>query len=96
VLAARRTRGRYEPFSWSFGARFDGVTLDGEIRAESSDVIGLTYADTHGGSKYCYNSAIATCRVRLSGAMTAELRAERKAMFEILTDARQDEVPLLA
>jgi hypothetical protein len=95
VLSARRTRGRYEPFGWSFGAGIDGLVLDGEITAEPADVIGLTYTDTDGGSKYCYNSAIATCRVRLSGAVTAEVTAERRAMFEILTDVRHDEVPIL-
>ena len=67
VLATRHTRGEYRPFSWSFGARVDGVTLDGEITAEPRDVIGLTYTDTDGDSKYCYNSALATCRIRLSG-----------------------------
>ena len=67
VLATRHTRGEYRPFSWSFGARVDGVTLDGEITAQPQDVIGLTYTDTDGESKYCYNSALATCRIRLSG-----------------------------
>jgi hypothetical protein len=98
VLATRHTRGEYRPFSWSFDARVDGVTLDGEITADAGDVIGLTYTDTGGDSKYCYNSALATCRVRLSGSgITAtELTATRRAMFEILTDTRRPSVPLLA
>jgi hypothetical protein len=94
-VGARHTRGTYRPFTWSFGARRDGVTLEGEIRAEPTDVIGLTYTDTNGKHKFCYNSAIATCRVNLSGGETAELTAERRAMFEILTDERSDEVSLL-
>jgi hypothetical protein len=97
VLAARRTRGEYRPFSWTFGGRVDGVTLDGEITADPHDVIGLTYTDTGGDSKYCYNSALASCRIRLSGSgMTGELAATRRAMFEILTDTRNAEVRLLA
>jgi hypothetical protein len=98
VLATRHTRGEYRPFSWTFGARVDGVTVDGEIAAEPRDVIGLTYTDTHGDSKYCYNSALATCRIRLSGSGTTpvELTATRRAMFEILTDTRNPSVPLLA
>jgi hypothetical protein len=95
VVAARHTRGEYRPFTWSFGAHVDGVVLDGEISTEPADVIGLTYTDTDGGAKYCYNSAIARCRLRLSGDVNAELTAERRAMFEILTDVRNDEVPLL-
>ena len=90
VLATRHTRGEYRPFNWSFGARVDDVTVDGEISAEPRDVIGLTYTDTDGESKFCYNSALATCRIRLSGSgiMATELSATRRAMFEILTDTR--------
>jgi hypothetical protein len=96
MLAARRTSGSYRPFTWSFAARVDGLRLDGEITADPRHVIGLTYTDTDGTSKYCYNSAIARCHVRLSGAVTAELTAAHRAMFEILTGTRHDEVPLLA
>ena len=73
------------------------MTVDGKITAEPSDVIGLTYTDTDGETKYCYNSALATCRIRLSGSgiAAAELTATRRAMFEILTDTRTD-VRLLA
>jgi hypothetical protein len=98
LLASRHTRGAYRPFSWSFGARVDDVTVDGEITAQPTDVIGLTYTDTDGESKFCYNSALATCRIRLSGSGVAatELVAARRAMFEILTDTRNREVRLLA
>ncbi len=98
VVATRHTRGEYRPFSWSFGASVEGVTLDGEISAQSGDVIGLTYTDTDGESKYCYNSALATCRIRLSGSgvTTTELTAIRRGMFEILTDERNSSVRLLA
>ncbi len=97
VLAARHTRGSYEPFEWSFGGRVDGFELQGEIRAARTDVIGLNYTDTNGAGKFCYNSALADCRIRLSGnGVDVELTASRRAMFEILTDHRLGEVPLLA
>jgi hypothetical protein len=98
IPATRHTRGEYVPFSWSFGARVGGLTLDGEIAAEPRDMIGLTYTDTNSESKYCYNSAIATCRIQLSGNAIgrSNLTATRRAMFEILTDTRNDKVPLLA
>jgi hypothetical protein len=98
VLATRHTRGEYRPFSWSFGARVNDVTVDGEVVAQPGDVIGLTYTDTDGESKYCYNSALATCRIQLSGSgfTATELTATRRAMFEILTDTRNEHVPLLA
>jgi hypothetical protein len=91
------THGRYVPFSWKFGARVGEQMIQGEITTEPADVIGLTYSDTHGGTKYCYNSAIASCRIQVAG-MAFE-RAElvsHGAMFEILTDDRLDAVPLLA
>jgi hypothetical protein len=98
VLATRHSRAEYLPFSWSFGARVGDVTVDGEITAEPRDVIGLTYTDTDGDTKFCYNSALATCRIRLSGSgiAAAELVATRRAMFEILTATRNADVPLLA
>jgi hypothetical protein len=98
ILGSLQTHGRYRPFSWSFGARVGEQMIEGELVAEPADVIGLTYTDTDGGSKYCYNSAIATCRMQVAGKAfeRRELLATRRAMFEILTDKRHDAVPLLA
>jgi len=98
ILGSLQTHGRYQPFSWAFGARVGDQMIEGEIVAEPADVIGLTYTDTDGGSKYCYNSAIATCRIQLAGTAfeRTELTATRRAMLEILTDTRHDQVPLLA
>jgi hypothetical protein len=98
VLGSMQSHGRYRPFSWAFGARVGEKMIEGEITTEPADVIGLTYTDTDGGSKFCYNSAIATCRIQLAGKAfeRAELVASRRTMFEILTDVRHDEVPLLA
>jgi hypothetical protein len=98
ILAARRTHGRYRPFSWSFGGRVGDVTMEGEITAESSDVIGLTYFDTGGATKYCYNPALATCRIWLSGNVSGngELVASRRTMFEIVSPEPLAGVPLLA
>jgi hypothetical protein len=98
ILGSLQSHGRYQPFSWAFGARVGDRMIEGEIVAEPADVIGLTYTDTDGSSKYCYNSAIATCRMQVAGKAfeRAELVATRRVIFEILTDQRHDEVPLLA
>jgi len=98
ILGSLQTHGRYRPFSWSFGARVRDQMIEGEMVVDNSDVIGLTYTDTDGGSRYCYNSAIATCRMQVAGKAFEhrELLATRRAMFEILTDKPHDEVPLLA
>jgi hypothetical protein len=98
IMGARRTHGEYEPFTWSFGGRAGAATIEGEITADPSDVIGLTYVDTTGHAKYCYNSALATCRLRMRDSAFGEifLNASRRAMFEILLPEPHPTVPLLA
>jgi hypothetical protein len=98
IMGARRTRGTYEPFTWSFGGRAGAATVEGEITADPSDVIGLTYFDTTGHTKYCYNSALATCRIRMrdSAFGNIDLTASRRAMLEILLPEPHPTVPLLA
>jgi hypothetical protein len=97
ILAARRTHGTYEPFTWTFGGHSGRATMEGEITADPSDVIGLTYYDTTGHAKYCYNSALATCRIMLrdSAFGNVELVASRRAMFEILLSEPHPSVPVL-
>jgi hypothetical protein len=98
ILGTWRTRGRYRPFSWTFGGRVGEVAIRGEITADPSDVIGLTYVDTTGHTKFCYNSALATCRVLLfaNDFGPVDLVATQRAMFEVLLPEPLDTVPLLA
>ncbi|KUH86320.1 MULTISPECIES: hypothetical protein [unclassified Mycobacterium] len=98
IRGSLHTHGHYRPFAWAFGGRIDDQMIEGEIVTEPADVVGLTYTDTDGTTKYCYNSAIATCRIQLAGKAfeRAELTATRRTMFEILTDTRHETVPLLA
>jgi hypothetical protein len=98
IVGSLQTHARYRPFTWTFGGRIGDHMIEGEISAQIPDIIGLTYTDTDGGQKYCYNSALATCRIQVAGKAfsRAELIASRRAMFEILTDSPHDEVPLLA
>ncbi|UXA20919.1 hypothetical protein KXD98_19385 [Mycobacterium sp. SMC-4] len=97
ITASLLSHGHYQPFTWTFGARVGEQMIEGEISTVPADVIGLTYTDTHGGVKYCYNSAIAQCRMQVAGKAfaRAELNSTR-AMFEILTDDPVESVPLLA
>ncbi|MBX7433454.1 hypothetical protein JDV09_15240 [Mycobacterium sp. Y57] len=97
VAGSLQTHGRYAPFRWTFGARVGEQMIEGEITAEPAEVIGLTYTDTHGGLKYCYNSALARCRMQVAGkAFDRSELVSGRAMFEILTDHRLDDVALLA
>lgn len=97
ISASLLTHGHYAPFTWTFGARVGEQMIEGEITTVPADVIGLTYTDTHGGVKYCYNSALASCRLQVAGkAFERTELASGRAMFEILTDDRLESVPLLA
>lgn len=98
IRGSLQTHGHYRPFTWAFGGRVGEQMIEGEIVTEPSDVIGLTYTDTDGAVKYCYNSAIANCRIHVAGKAfeRTELTASRRAMFEILTGDRHEAVPLLA
>lgn len=96
VRGSMQSHGRYTPFTWTFGARVGEQMIEGEITTEPADVIGLTYPDTHGGVKYCYNSAVARCRIQVAGkAFERTELVTRRAMFEILTDDPLPSVPLL-
>ncbi|MGE0215201.1 hypothetical protein [Mycolicibacterium sp.] len=97
VRGSLDSHGRYTPFSWRFGARVGERMIEGHISAAPADVIGLIYPDTHGGQKHCYNSALAQCRIQVAGKAfeRTELVSDR-VMFEILTDDRLPDVPLLA
>lgn len=98
ILETRRTHGTYRPYASTFGGSVGRAVIEGELTAQPADVIGLTYADTTGHTKYCYNSALATCRIRLSDSAlgTVELVATRRAMFEILLPEPRADVALLA
>ncbi|GAT08267.1 hypothetical protein H7I77_04435 [Mycolicibacterium novocastrense] len=98
IRGSLQTHGHYRPCTWAFGGRVGEQMIEGEIVTEPSDVIGLTYTDTDGAVKYCYNSAIANCRIQVAGKAfeRTELTASRRAMFEILTGDREETVPLLA
>jgi hypothetical protein len=87
-----RARGRFEYFSWSFRSETDTACIEGRIAAPKEAFVGLTYANPPGGKKYCLNSKIASCELKLSdphgdrSARPEVLSTKHRAAFEILTD----------
>jgi hypothetical protein len=84
-----RARASYDYFTWRFAARSAAAELQGEIHAARDAFVGLKYYNPPGGVKYCLNSKIADCTLRLidfESRTSKTLRATRKAAFEILTD----------
>ncbi len=77
IAATRLTRGSYYPFAWSFTGLADGIELEGKITAEPGDVIGLTYTDTNGTSKFLLQLGVGDVQGRGVGAAHSRHRARR-------------------
>jgi hypothetical protein len=82
-------RASYDYFHWRFASTSKLVKIEGEIRAPREAFVGLRYYNPPGGLKYCLNSKIAGCTLRvtdLTTGRTENLRTANRAAFEILTD----------
>jgi len=97
-----RATARFDYFTWQFASENEAVRVEGSIRAPRETFVGLAYANPPGGTKYCLNSKLATCEVRLTdkrvGSASAPqvLSAAHRAAFEILTDTADHGVEIRA
>jgi hypothetical protein len=97
LATAVRASGRYELFDWRFATGDRHRRVSGRITADPSAFVGLRYADPPGGTKHCLNTKIATAEVRIEeDDRTTQLRAQSRALFEILTDDARHGIPLRA
>lgn len=65
------------------------AAIEGEIRAPRESFVGLRYFNPPGGVKYCLNSKLAECTLRVTDCATRRtqsLHSAKRAAFEILTD----------
>jgi hypothetical protein len=84
-----RARASYDYFLWRFASGDGAARIEGEIRAPREAFVGLKYYNPPGGVKYCLNSKIAGCTLRVTDLATRRtdtLRTASRAAFEILTD----------
>jgi hypothetical protein len=93
-----RARGAFDYRTWRFASGQNDVRVEGRIEAPPSAFVGLRYANPPGGAKTCLNTKIAACEVRLTRgrAPAVVLRTAHRAAFEILTDATDHGVPIVA
>jgi hypothetical protein len=67
-LAITRARGEVASgagaWRWVFSASAEHGAIEGEIEAETDDMVGLYYANPDGPMTYCLNSKLARARVR--------------------------------
>ncbi|MBL8019023.1 MAG: hypothetical protein JNM27_05120, partial [Leptospirales bacterium] len=87
-LARTLGRARFGYFWWEFRATSPEIELEGEIKGRPADFICLKYYNPPGGFKYCLNSKIASCRLklRIGDSESLTLESPHNAAFEILTD----------
>lgn len=84
-----RARGQFDYFTWDFSSKTKDVTVQGKISAPRTAFVGLRYANPPGGEKYCLNTKLASCELRLKQKQkpTEELLlTQNRAAFEILTE----------
>lgn len=98
LVQSLRATGRYEHFRWVFASRGDGLRVHGEIEAPPAAFVALRYLNPPGGTKYCHNTKIASCRLSLvhDDGREETLTAQHRALLEILDDAPDRRVPVLA
>jgi hypothetical protein len=97
LWTALRARAQYAPFSWKIRTRNEHGRLTLEFEGQASDFVALPYDNPPGGQKICLNSKLSACRLRLERPRhpPLELRTERRAAFEILTDQSEPSVTTL-
>lgn len=80
--------GAIDGFHWRFSGASGDARIEGSISARPEDFVGLRYDNPPGGVKWCLNSKLARCALRLQrrGHAPIELHSAQRAAFEILTD----------
>jgi hypothetical protein len=89
LLQSLRAHGAFDYFTWSFKSETKQIAIEGTITASREAFVGLTYYNPPGGVKYCLNTKIASCVLRLldkAEGQTRKLETQTRAAFEILTD----------
>ncbi len=70
--------------TWQFRARSGAVRIEGEMHAPASHFVALPYRNPPGGTKYCLNSKVAHCTLRLRRRGRVTVLRTEGAAFEIL------------
>jgi hypothetical protein len=91
-----RTRGPISPDGWRATSRLGDRTLAVAIKPRVEDLIGVTYDDPRGGSRYCYHTEVADLELRLTRGTETLAHIERpaSAAFEYASETPLAGVPL--
>jgi hypothetical protein len=82
VQSLARNAGAITPRRWRFRGRSAGVAIDGEMWADTDDLVGLFYPNPDGSICHCLNSKIARAEVTLTlaGRPPRTYRSSRAAL----------------
>ena len=96
-LQVLRNRGPISPERWVAEARIGDRVLNVSVKPRREDLIGVTYADPLGGSRYCYHTEVADLEMRLTrGSETvADVKQPAGAAFEFASEAPLPGLPPL-
>jgi hypothetical protein len=91
-----RNRGPISPDGWRATTRLGDRTLAVAIKPRVEDLIGVTYDDPRGGSRYCYHTEVADLELRLTrGSETlASVTRPASAAFEYASETPLAGFPL--
>jgi hypothetical protein len=98
LLQAVRASGSVDSFVFKFDSRTRDIQVSGSIQASPSAFVGLRYQNPPGGEKTCLNTKLARAEitVRQRGQAPRTLTTEHRAALEILTDGKDDRVPVVS
>jgi hypothetical protein len=61
-----RNRGPISPDGWKAQARLGDRVMSVSVKPRREDLIGVTYADPRGGTRFCYHTEVADLELRLT------------------------------
>jgi hypothetical protein len=92
-----RSHGPIGVDSWTVQVKHGSRQLHVEVRPRRSDLVGVTYADPHGGSRVCYHTEVADLEMRLTegDAILARIRRPAATAFEYASESPLPGLPVL-
>ena len=100
VTQAIRAKASIKYFNWNFKSETSKISLEGAISASREAFVGLRYHNPPGGNKYCLNTKIASCELKITHKQSGPsgrietLSSKHRAAFEILTEDQEHGVTI--
>jgi hypothetical protein len=92
-----RNRGPISPDAWNAEATLGDRRLTVKVTPNRQDLIGVTYDDPRGGSRFCYHTEVADLELLLTRGSETLARVTRpaSAAFEYASETPLPGVPLI-